>query len=66
MMEWKNINDRKPNHNQVVLASIDGVYKIVRFNLAADTFTELGTGQAFSLKHQSSPVYWTEIENPVF
>jgi hypothetical protein len=63
-MEWKNTADSKPKNNQVVLASIDGIYKIVRFHEATGTFVELGTSQAFSLKNPGSPVYWTEIENP--
>ena len=63
-MEWYNIKGKKPNNNQIVLASINGIYKIARFNGEKNELVEVATGQPFVLEDPHLSVYWTEIENP--
>jgi hypothetical protein len=63
-MEWENIKDRRPADNQTVLASINGVYKIARFDAGKNGLIEIATNQFFSLDEALS-VYWMDIENPL-
>jgi hypothetical protein len=63
-MDWQNIEDRKPKNNQVVLASINGVYKITRFDELHNCLIEVTTAQSYFLNSEGLSVYWSEIETP--
>lgn len=63
-MEWLNINDQKPKHDQIVLASINGVYKITKYDALNNRMTEVGTDHLFFLNDPNGSVYWAEIETP--
>jgi hypothetical protein len=62
-MEWNNIKDKKPCNNQIVLASINGVYTIARFDEPANCLVEITTDQITYVNGALS-VYWTEFETP--
>lgn len=63
-MEWNNIKDKKPYNNQIILASINGVYTIARFDEPANCLIEITTDQATYVHGTDLSVYWTEFETP--
>lgn len=64
-MEWINMKDQQPKHNQVVLASINGIYKIAKFDKIKNCLSEMTTNQSFSMEDKDLSVYWTKIETPL-
>ncbi|MGZ3861687.1 MAG: hypothetical protein ACXVPN_00620 [Bacteroidia bacterium] len=63
-MEWYNIKDKKPDNNQIVLASINGVYRIAKFDGLTNKLVEVATGEPIFLQDPHLSVYWAEIETP--
>ncbi|MGZ3867405.1 MAG: hypothetical protein ACXVC6_11420 [Bacteroidia bacterium] len=64
-MEWINVKDQRPKNNQTVLASINGIYKITRFNEQENALIEISSNQFFLIDNSNLSIYWTIIETPV-
>lgn len=64
-MDWKNVKDNLPQNNQVVLVSINGIYRVAKFDSIKNGFEEITTKSFFDLSERGLSVYWTEINTPV-
>jgi hypothetical protein len=63
-LEWKNaLYELPPNHNEMVIASIDGVYQLVIYDKEEQVFKPQNlVGKYYSPKNSS--IYWANFSGP--
>jgi hypothetical protein len=64
-MNWKNVQrDAPPEHDQLVLLSVDGIYYITRYDSGDRKFRLHGEIETHFVPVDGMSMYWIEIDEP--